>query len=1347
MRKLNYLFATLILAMASSGLFAQDTIKHLIISELRWDGWAYFYVEYTNMHPTDSVWLGDFKYQNFRDKNCQFVQDGEEVRMVEAPGNQWERLPDKMLPPGESFVYMAVQDGWNGTGRKHPRPVHSHDIVKVAEHFTYFPDWNDGDDRFRTRPYLPELQHHGFDSITTSQNTPGGDYGKVFARLAEGCGLIWTSGDTIQVLVDQALAEVNWDLGTMDNDYTNKKPVSTAGIPLAHDDNTLVRKFTIKEGETNWTLAKGQDPASSSWMLLPHFDQIGRMAPKTVGNHGDYQLDYSSTEFVFDDVNMEVTVPWGTEKFDSITNYMDIGPGNSWWYIQNGNEDDSLSMIAKDNDTIQLLAFGNDLQSVKFAVKVAAPTNSDKTVYGKRQRWYPDPEADDYRPEEVSVVGEGREGHVYAIDEYDGVMDTIGYVPFATPVDTFLRLLEWPPNAEVEIVWKSGEPNADVADGDIFRVTAADASTKDYYIQVEDYVASDQVLLSSITWPDRPDFVLPGWGADGLSDTIPGFSSAGTFYEITLPPGTMGVPALVAKTEDVNSSIETVRATSLKGGVDERTTYFHITSETDTSFATVKVIFDVLNPTPQKFVGEPIFSKFYIKDWWGAGGVEVQNPTDVPIDLSNYLIARTQGAGNTSKLSALEMLWDNTDSTNTWRRRYRRYVPGYKWPNWTDWQTNPKRLTADGVVSTFVEPKETFVVWKIHARYDEQRGKVSFFRGNATSIDAPGFPNPGHDSPINVFINDEHSAHPGIFDNPWQERLDPYQSVAWPEHRWSGTDNFGTYYMMKILNDSILLGTKDADDPEDYQVVDVMGSTVVPWNLAGAEMTISGECYLLIRRPHIYFGDTIMGQRNHLTDPDSSQWHVEQTYNSNASMPVFNRTQNQKLLGSNPLDPITGHLSIIYSVAYNASRGFSEAETITGVSKGEDVAAFLANIIKADETQMLEVTDAGGTAKAMGDAVVEGDILVVTSATGNVTKYTISLAAIGGDPSITAADAEITVSAAAPYEVGGFAAGAKLRWVLSKVNKVEATSVINIVDADGHMIPLKVLNADEQYVDVVATAGHIIEVVAEDGTTRQYKVVPDAQASDAFLYSDIFVVLDEPVMLVTKVPFGIGVDALLARLVPSQDATMKLVTATGQQRTLGQVGYGDQVMVTSSDASTTNAYTVQFADLQTAYVTSAVLTVIQTTLVIEGATNTDDVAAFLAKLTPSEGSTIMVMDKDGNEKTEGSMDSTDVLHVITGDKTSEALYTLEKFVLVSTDDLDSKVISIYPNPARDILYVENVPADTYVRVSDIAGRTAILRASSEISKGIDLSDLNDGLYLLSIEKDGEKIMTTRFIKK
>jgi hypothetical protein len=125
---------------------------------------------------------------------------------------------------------------------------------------------------------------------------------------------------------------------------------------------------------------------------------------------------------------------------------------------------------------------------------------------------------------------------------------------------------------------------------------------------------------------------------------------------------------------------------------------------------------------------------------------------------------------------------------------------------------------------------------------------------------------------------------------------------------------------------------------------------------------------------------------------------------------------------------------------------------------------------------------------------------------------------------------------------------------------------------------------------------------------------------------------------------------------------------------------------------------------------------------------------------------MMVMDKDGNEKTSGMIDSTDVVHVITGDKTSEALYTIEVEV-ISTKDLDGKVVSIYPNPARDILYVENVPDNTYVRVSDIAGRTAILRASSEISKGIDLTDLNDGLYLLSIEKDGEKIMTTRFIKK
>ena len=60
-------------------------------------------------------------------------------------------------------------------------------------------------------------------------------------------------------MVDQALAEINWDIGAMNNLASDNLLQTTAGIYSAHADYTLVRKFTIKEGETNWDLARGSN--------------------------------------------------------------------------------------------------------------------------------------------------------------------------------------------------------------------------------------------------------------------------------------------------------------------------------------------------------------------------------------------------------------------------------------------------------------------------------------------------------------------------------------------------------------------------------------------------------------------------------------------------------------------------------------------------------------------------------------------------------------------------------------------------------------------------------------------------------------------------------------------------------------------------------------------------------------------------------------------------------------------------------------------------------------------------------------------------------------------------------
>ena len=196
-----------------------------------------------------------------------------------------------MLGPGESYQIMAVQEAINGEGI-YPRIVHSLDLLERADTVVHFWDWNSGDDRYESRPYIPEWEMWGFDSVSANRDV-------VFNRHNDAPVLYQHIGDTITILVDQALGTIGWNDDGVTGNYVNQPEggeKSVAGIPSAHDDYTLVRKFSIKEGETNWALAAGSDPTTSSWMLIPSTKTLNRMAWETEGVHGDFQLDYHRRE-------------------------------------------------------------------------------------------------------------------------------------------------------------------------------------------------------------------------------------------------------------------------------------------------------------------------------------------------------------------------------------------------------------------------------------------------------------------------------------------------------------------------------------------------------------------------------------------------------------------------------------------------------------------------------------------------------------------------------------------------------------------------------------------------------------------------------------------------------------------------------------------------------------------------------------------------------------------------------------------------------------------------------------------------------------------------------------------
>ncbi|MDR1544157.1 MAG: discoidin domain-containing protein [Prevotellaceae bacterium] len=104
--------------------------------------------------------------------------------------------------------------------------------------------------------------------------------------------------------------------------------------------------------------------------------------------------------------------------------------------------------------------------------------------------------------------------------------------------------------------------------------------------------------------------------------------------------------------------------------------------------------------------------------------------------------------------------------------------------------------------------------------------------------------------------------------------------------------------------------------------------------------------------------------------------------------------------------------------------------------------------------------------------------------------------------------------------------------------------------------------------------------------------------------------------------------------------------------------------------------------------------------------------------------------------------------IVTATKPSDNDYIIEADITFTTNaegvitEIPTVIlsqISIYPNPATDILYIGGIAEKTAVKIYDSTGH---LLKQQQISGEINVSDLQQGIYLLTV---GEKVM--KFIKR
>ena len=1325
--RLKFLLFTMLL---SVGVFAQEAYRGLIITESRMSGTPDNYVEITNV-GNQAVNLKEFELGKVTPWSTAI---NDVFNDPFTPGTfEQMRLPDFVLEPGKSFVVTTAYDFADEKYR-----------MKIA-------GYEGG------KQTLQKLQMYDLADLVIHMAETNGDHTDSITRNAAGeaIGILDAWNGREALYLEHHLSEVDSVVidqvgGVFDNNGQNfDKNYDVAGVVGATNNSILIRKAIVKQGNPDFANARGVGEDDSEWIVWQRPNDWGqsRDAQWTVGNHGSYVLDENTLESDIVDVdfaNKTITVPWGIRRGDGVMRTMKQKPGVRWIYDLNPNFEDSLTFAARTGDKLNILVAGDFSHKATFDIVVSEPTSAANIVVPVTALNYPT----------ATAVQWWRNDNQRGILDWprvtqnnsgsDSITGNWYGIPYATRVDSLLMHLEKPANAKWEIVPVDGVARPDLKHGDKLKVTAQNGTVKEYFIEMRPLQPNHNAYLSAITWPDIPEAYkgLFGW----VGDTVPGFNPTTYNYRITVPMDVDGIPALVAKTQQLNSKVQVNRATSLYGTTAQRTISFVVTAEDDSVTYTynVELVKEIDASKLQPYHADPFLSEWVFWENWANCFAEIANPGNQPLDLSNYMFA-SQWNTNPSGVISSRM------GTDEWLDRYDKYVPGYKWVNEAQWQVTPGILEQDLNVNAIVMPGDVFAMGAI-------------FQDGATDpswIPDYRWPVPAQlDIQFNMYTNNPNKRDfPNGHVNPWGEAVSTNGAHM---HKWSNS----SWFMFKILNDSIKQGLKPANDPNDFELIETWSmSSGTDWIIGGKKSDMVTNW---MRKPQFYKGNIGFETNGSFgSDPETSEWtYTDRPYWAARGigwpLDILNIGND---LGQHFMYEPTQYKSTVSSIVYKVTEGYSMNEGIRGMTTGTTVADFLGGLTKANEMQTLMVKGAAGEL-AMSDVVNLNDTLVVMSADStNITKYILNVneEGLSSNAVLTSTSPRYTVtieqqpkSASATEEAGignvkGFDYGTALRTVLANL-QVPAGASLTVVNGQGAYVPLKTLNYDTAYVNVTVNDNIYLSVIAENGVTEiVYQLLPNASDEDAFVQSDLYTVVQRD-LIIQNVPRGTRVDAFFINVVPSAGATMKLVNKMGQERLDGDVADDDKVVVTSKNGAVIKTYYI--AKLPSAatpevtylaYILSNVYGVDQVAYKVAGVDGAETVSNFLTRVTPSPGASVAVVDKDGVVKINGDISSDDKVEVTSADGKMKVFYTFGP--LTSASVLESNDIQLYPNPTNGEINVSGLKAGYRIQVYNSVGAAVRdINVQNSIER-ISLRNQPAGMYMIVVSDNSKMLGRYKAMKQ
>jgi hypothetical protein len=264
-----------------------------------------------------------------------------------------------------------------------------------------------------------------------------------------------------------------------------------------------------------------------------------------------------------------------------------------------------------------------------------------------------------------------------------------------------------------------------------------------------------------------------------------------------------------------------------------------------------------------------------------------------------------------------------------------------------------------------------------------------------------------------------------------------------------------------------------------------------------------------------------------------------------------------------------------------------------------------------------------------------------------------------------------------------------------------------------------------------------------------YQFVPGDKNSDAFITSDLFNV-DQASFLVSLVPYGINVSNFMYNVIPSLNATYKVVDKMGFERLSGFVSDDDRVIVTSPDKTKTVTYFISRAHIDEelnqivvknyfAYILSDKYKVDQVTnTVATGSAKGISVGEFMSNVFVSTGAVASVYSKGGVLKDAASiLESSDLVKVKVAvlSNSLEVTYTLKSFTGINQADGSNQYL-VYPNPTNGNINVIGLMKGQKLCIYSFTGEKIKQLDVDANHEQISLAGEAAGIYMIVIsEKD------------